>query len=149
MSLLSAGPERDGASLGFWNHTLHALSKHLPLQCRTGCCQQGCPSQASLHTPSILPPRLYPGFPSYSFLYHIQGTDPSQPCSVAISQMSLMHSSSASSSSLLSVLEKLPYLTLSHLLMVNVTPAVKSSQRQSLILDINTDLYLLLLTAFS
>lgn len=33
--------------------------------------------------------------------------------------------------------------------MVNVTPAVKGSLRQSLILDINTDLYLLLLIAFS
>lgn len=109
----------------------------------------GLPSQSFLHILSILPPWLCPGFPSYAFLYHVQGTDPSRPSSVAISQLSLMSSSSASSSSLLSDLWKLPYLTLSRLRMVNVTPAVKSSQRQSLIFDINTDLYLLLLTAFS
>lgn len=121
----------------------------MPPQCKTCCCQQDYPSQSSLNTPSILSPWLYPGFPSYVFLYHVQGTDPSWPSSVAISQISLMSSSSASSSSLLSDLWKLSYLTLSHLRMVNVTPAVKSSWRQSLIFDINTDLYLLLLTAFS
>lgn len=77
--------------LGFLYHTSHALPKGMSPTAGL-CCQQAWPSQGFLHTPSILSPPLYPGCPSYFSLCHVQKTDPSQPFSVDISQISPMAS---------------------------------------------------------